>query len=167
MLLNSTSGTAERDAPPNLSLRGYQVIDAVKAAVESTCPNTVSCADIIALVARDAVVQVTVITNKQILNANKYMSLFRLSLGVLILTIAIQINGPSWPVPLGRRDGRVSNSSEASMDLPPPSGNITTLVKSFSDKGLSVRDLVILSGKMEWKYDLLMLNSLLVSVAFI
>lgn len=59
VLLNSTANnTAERDAIPNLSLRGFQVIDAVKAAVERSCPRTVSCADILALVARDAVAQV-------------------------------------------------------------------------------------------------------------
>ncbi|WOG98806.1 hypothetical protein DCAR_0418151 [Daucus carota subsp. sativus] len=56
ILLNSTKDNlAEKDAPPNLSLRGYQVIDGVKTAVESKCPGVVSCADILALVARDAV----------------------------------------------------------------------------------------------------------------
>ncbi|KAL1555550.1 peroxidase [Salvia divinorum] len=59
ILLNSTSNnTAERDAFPNLSLRGFQVVDAVKAEVEKQCPLTVSCADILALVARDAVSQI-------------------------------------------------------------------------------------------------------------
>lgn len=56
VLLNSTKDNlAEKDGLPNLSLRGYQVIDAVKTAVESKCPGVVSCADILALVARDAV----------------------------------------------------------------------------------------------------------------
>lgn len=56
VLLNSTKGkAAEKDAPPNLTLRAFHVIDAVKLAVEKRCPNLVSCADILALVARDAV----------------------------------------------------------------------------------------------------------------
>jgi peroxidase len=56
VLLNSTTSTkAEKDAIPNLSLRGFQVIDAAKAAVEKICPGVVSCADILALVARDGV----------------------------------------------------------------------------------------------------------------
>ena len=59
MLLNSTKNNpAEKDGVPNLSLRGYHVIDAVKLELEKKCPGVVSCADILALVARDAVGQV-------------------------------------------------------------------------------------------------------------
>nr|DAD21820.1 TPA_asm: hypothetical protein HUJ06_023283 [Nelumbo nucifera] len=56
VLLNSTKNNkAEKDAPPNLTLDGFAVIDEVKTAVEKACPGVVSCSDIIALAARDSV----------------------------------------------------------------------------------------------------------------
>ncbi|XP_061989470.1 peroxidase 24 [Rosa rugosa] len=56
LLIDSTDGnTAEKDASPNLSIEGYEVIDEIKAKLEEECPDIVSCADIVALAARDAV----------------------------------------------------------------------------------------------------------------
>ncbi|CAN6458018.1 unnamed protein product [Victoria cruziana] len=56
VLLNSTKNNkAEKDGAPNMGLRGFGFIDAVKSKVEEACPGVVSCADILALVARDAV----------------------------------------------------------------------------------------------------------------
>ncbi|CAH2038866.1 unnamed protein product, partial [Thlaspi arvense] len=111
ILLKSPNKDAERDAIPNLSLRGYEVVDAAKAKLEKKCPGVVSCADVLALVARDAVVQ---------------------------------INGPWWPVPLGRRDGRISRQSE--VNLPSPFAGIAALKQNFFAKGLNTKDLVVLSG---------------------
>ncbi|XP_004240141.2 peroxidase 3-like [Solanum lycopersicum] len=116
VLLNFTSSTGnqtEKVGIPNLTLRGFSFIDNVKKIIEDECPGVVSCADIVALVARDSVV-VT--------------------------------GGPSWSVPTGRRDGRISNASETLTDIPAPTSNFSTLQNEFAKKGLDLKDLVLLSG---------------------
>ena len=57
MLLDDTPYfTGEKNALPNHnSLRGFEVIDDIKQHVERLCPYTVSCADILALAAREAI----------------------------------------------------------------------------------------------------------------
>ncbi|CAA7409071.1 unnamed protein product [Spirodela intermedia] len=115
ILLNATdsSNPAEKDAIPNSFLRGYKVIDTIKANLEKACPSTVSCADVLALIARD------------------------------VVSLA---KGPYWEVPTGRRDGRVSIMSEALNMLPGFTANISSLKSQFAAQGLSVKDLVVLSG---------------------
>ncbi|XP_076887707.1 peroxidase N1-like [Bidens hawaiensis] len=104
--------SSEKTAPPNLPLRGFEVIDAAKSQLETTCPGVVSCADISALAARDAVVLA---------------------------------GGIDWQVPLGRRDGLVSQASDT-VNLPAFNDSISVQIQKFADKGLNIQDLVTLVG---------------------
>ncbi|XP_062113703.1 peroxidase 57-like [Humulus lupulus] len=57
ILINSTSSkSSEKTAGPNLTVRGFELIDEAKRRLEAACPSKVSCADIITLATRDSVV---------------------------------------------------------------------------------------------------------------
>nr|KJB19210.1 hypothetical protein B456_003G088700 [Gossypium raimondii] len=58
------------------------------------------------------------------------------------------VNGPFYDVPTGRRDGRVSKMSLAA-NLPDVDDSINVLKSKFKEKGLSDKDLVLLSGGAE------------------
>lgn len=107
---------SERKAAPNARLEGYNEIEAIKAAVEKACPGVVSCADILAYAARDSVM----ITKAQ--------------------------GGGGWAVKGGRRDGVVSSKTEAEKNLPGAEFDVSQLVSNFKSKGLSMSDMVVLSG---------------------
>lgn len=60
ILLDDTANfTGEKTTGPNAdSVRGFEVIDDIKSQVERVCAGVVSCADILAVAARDSVVAV-------------------------------------------------------------------------------------------------------------
>ncbi|CAN6300990.1 unnamed protein product [Urochloa humidicola] len=107
--------TGEKSASPNAnSVRGFDVIDRIKAAVNAACRgNVVSCDDIVAVAARDSVVA---------------------------------LGGPSYDVPLGRRDARTASQAAANSSIPAPTSSLDRLASSFAAQGLSLQDLVVLSG---------------------
>lgn len=120
ILLNSIPGSptlAEKDSFPNLTVRGYAVIDAVKAALENICPGVFSCADILQEVA---------------LAAQRHVDL---------PLVKVQ-----WQLKYGRRDGLVSKSDDVLANLPPPNFNYAQLMANFDAHGLSTSDLMVLSG---------------------
>lgn len=56
-----------------------------------------------------------------------------------------QANGPSYEVETGRRDGLVSNMALAD-NMPDVRDSIQVLKAKFQQKGLTEKDLVVLSG---------------------
>jgi peroxidase len=68
LLRNATGIESEQCAFANKnSLRGFDVIDTIKSAVEAACPNTVSCADILALTSHDSAIQAGLTNNYTVL----------------------------------------------------------------------------------------------------
>ncbi|EFH42522.1 predicted protein [Arabidopsis lyrata subsp. lyrata] len=64
ILLDDTpSFLGEKTAgPSNKTVRGFEVIDKIKFKIEKMCPGIVSCADILAITARDSVLLVSTST---------------------------------------------------------------------------------------------------------
>uniref|UniRef100_J3MS05 Peroxidase n=1 Tax=Oryza brachyantha TaxID=4533 RepID=J3MS05_ORYBR len=164
----------EKTAGPNAnSLRGFEVIDDIKAELEKACPETVSCADVLAIAARDSVVasggprwQVEVgrkdSRTASLQGANTNLPAPTSGVATLVQKfrnvglstkdmVALSGNhgcsgGPRWQVEVGRKDSRTASLQGANTNLPAPTSGVATLVQKFRNVGLSTKDMVALSG---------------------
>lgn len=138
--------------PNRNSVRGFDVIEDIKTVIESACPLTVSCADIVALAAREAVVLVRVILNPlvsyQIIHAICIMDVIY---GNHMAFYTMQTGGPFWPVPLGRRDSLTASEQAANTNLPSPFEPLENITAKFVSLGLDFKDVVVLSGLVNYQ----------------
>ncbi|RVX23411.1 Peroxidase 10 [Vitis vinifera] len=68
-----------------------------------------------------------------------------------ILTLAVReaiylVGGPFWLVAMGRRDGLTANETAANEQLPSPIEPLENITAKFTSKGLTLKDVVVLSG---------------------
>ncbi|EYU28923.1 hypothetical protein ABFS82_12G084700 [Erythranthe guttata] len=104
----------EKKAPNNRNaLKGFRIVDRIKNRLESECPGIVSCADILTVAARDAV---------------------------------LLVGGPYWDVPLGRKDSKTAGYALTETNLPKADDGLIFIISKFFYQGLSVTDMVALSG---------------------
>ncbi|KAE9455081.1 hypothetical protein C3L33_13003, partial [Rhododendron williamsianum] len=54
--------------------------------------------------------------------------------------------GPGWEVQTGRRDSLTASKTAANNNIPGPNSNVATLVANFQNAGLTLNDMVALSG---------------------
>jgi peroxidase len=91
LLIDSTkNNTSEKQTGANASVRGYDLIDDVKQAIEAACPSTVSCSDIIALATRDAVA---------LSGGPKYNVPTGRRDGLVVNSLDVNLPGPRIPIP--------------------------------------------------------------------
>ncbi|CAN1240634.1 Peroxidase 4 [Linum grandiflorum] len=69
-----------------------------------------------------------------------------LALAAMDSVVYVCLGGPWWEVGLGRRDSITASKEAAEVSLPQPTFNLSDLAGNFWAHGLSLRDMVALSG---------------------
>ncbi|RVW46540.1 Peroxidase 31 [Vitis vinifera] len=67
-------------------------------------------------------------------------------LAVATRDLVTMVGGPFYKVPLGRRDGLVSQANRVEGNLPRPTMSISQIISIFAVRGFSVQEMVALSG---------------------
>lgn len=66
----------------------------------------------------------------------------------MIIVCILQVGGPYWDVPLGRKDSVTASLPLAVANLPTPNEGLLSIISKFLYQGLSVTDVVALSGNL-------------------
>ena len=104
-----------------------------------------SCADILSVAARDSVVAVREIPFFMV------SCIYIYTFSKIFWIVLFQLNGPSWQVPLGRRDSATAGSvSDVNNNVPSPALNVSGLISAFSNKGFTAKEMVALSGILKF-----------------
>ncbi|CAM0946339.1 unnamed protein product [Alopecurus aequalis] len=154
LLDNSTNIVSEKVSNPNKnSIRGFEVVDEIKVAIETAYPGVVSCADILALAARDSTILV----------GGPYWDVplgRRDSLGASIQGIVARNSGRPGRESGSRVTGHYtteqgqridlerdpSPTQGSNNDIPAPNNTLPTIITKFKRLGLNIIDVVALSG---------------------
>ncbi|CAN6337863.1 unnamed protein product [Urochloa humidicola] len=99
-------GLSEKSSPRSFGMRNFKYIDTIKAALEQECPGTVSCADVLALAARD---------------------------GAAILSGG---GGRTIPMRTGRLDSRISRYAEVERAIPDHNATVPAVLAAFAAAGV-------------------------------
>ncbi|KAI7747961.1 hypothetical protein M8C21_027885, partial [Ambrosia artemisiifolia] len=58
----------------------------------------------------------------------------------------VQVGGPYWDVPVGRKDSKTASYSQVESNFPRPNDGLLSIISKFMYQSLSVTDMVALSG---------------------
>lgn len=69
-----------------------------------------------------------------------------------ILALTIQSGGLGWEVQMGRKDSLTASKESANNNIPGPNSDVATLAAKFQNVGLTLDDVVTLSGNFVSPY---------------
>ncbi|XVF36047.1 hypothetical protein REPUB_Repub19eG0024900 [Reevesia pubescens] len=119
LLDDSSTIVCEKSSLPNKnSIRGFEVIDEIKAKLEEACPKLF--------------LELTYLPWQLVAS--------------LLLPLSKRSGGSSWELTLGRSDSKTASLSTSNNNIPPPNSTLQNLITLFQRRGLDEVDLVALSG---------------------
>ncbi|KAM7255072.1 hypothetical protein ACFE04_020313 [Oxalis oulophora] len=129
LLLESVGSIeSEQDSDRSFGMRNFKYVNTIKLALETACPLTVSCADIVSLSARDGIV----------MGGSGYAE--------RLVCEPLELGGPRVEMKTGRKDGKGSYLSEVDNLIPNHNASTSTVLDRFQSLGIDVEGAVALLG---------------------
>lgn len=63
-----------------------------------------------------------------------------------MINYVLQSGGPTWEMQMGRKDSITASKGAANSNIPGPNSTVDMLVAKFESAGLTLKDMVALSG---------------------